>query len=128
MTAPAVPSARIPTLSQAEFDARFDAPGLNGTRCGCTHKVDTRTVIVLLAHARPWRVLEVGKALGHLTANLTRLTADDAEIYTINIQPGMSKTALGAAAQQVEIPGRTDWGRFAGHCRSRGRGKEFIRR
>ena len=65
--------------------------------------------------ARPRRVLEVGTALGHMTANVTRWTGEDVEIYTIDLVQGMAKAALGATAHQVEIPGRADWGRFANH-------------
>ena len=111
----AAASARILTMSRAEFDARFGTPSLGGALCGYTREADTRTVLTLLVHARPRRVLEVGTALGHMTANLTRWTGDDAEIYTIDIVQGMAKAAPGASAQQVEIPGRGDWGRFADH-------------
>ena len=109
------PSARILTKSRAEFDARFGTPEVHGALCGYTREGDTRTVLTLLVHARPRRVLEVGTALGHMTANLTRWTGEDTEIYTIDLVQGMAKAALGATAQQVEIPCRADWGRFANH-------------
>jgi predicted O-methyltransferase YrrM len=107
----AAPSAPIQTMSRAEFDARFGTPNVDGALCGYTLEVDTRTVLTLLVHARPRRVLEVGTALG----DLTRWTTDDAQVFTIDIVQGMARAAPGATAQQVDVPGRADWGRFADH-------------
>jgi hypothetical protein len=89
MTLLATSSARILTMSRAEFDAGFGKPNLAGGLCGYTREADTRTVLTLLVYARPWRVLEIGTALGHMTANLTRWTADDAEIHTIDMLQGI---------------------------------------
>jgi hypothetical protein len=72
-------------------------------------------VLTLLVHARPRRVLEVGTALGHMTANLTHWTPEDACIFTIDIVRGMARAAAGASEQQVEVPSRADLGRFADH-------------
>src|SRR5437660_1465193 len=103
MSSLATSSARILTMSRAELGTRFGTPNLAGALCGYTREVDTQTVLTLLVHARPRRVLEVGTALGHMTANLTRWTGDDAQIFTIDLVQGMAKAAVGATAQQVEI-------------------------
>ena len=72
-------------------------------------------VLTLLQHARPRAVLEIGTALGHMTANLTRWTGDDARIFTIDLVRGMSRATPGAVEQQGEVPDRADWSRFANH-------------
>ena len=90
-------------------------PDLYGALCGYTREDDTRAVLTLLVHARPRRVLEIGTALGHMTANLTRWTDEEARVFTIDLVRGMSRAAPGAAEQQVEVPGHADWGRFANH-------------
>ena len=74
---------------------------------------DTHAVLTVLAHARPRRVLEVGTALGHMTANLTEWTPDDAHVFTMGIVRGMA--AGGAPEQGYEAPDRADFGRLADH-------------
>ena len=91
-------------MSRAEFAARFGSPDLAGALCGYTREADTRTVLTLLVHARPRRVLEIGTALGHMTANLTRWTADDAEIFTMDIVQGMAMAAPGAEHSRSRFP------------------------
>jgi hypothetical protein len=109
------PATAIRSLSRAEFAARFGNPQIRGALCGYTREADTRAVLTLLIHARPRRVLEVGTALGHMTANLTCWTPEDACIFTIDIVQGMARAAPGASEQHGEIPGRVDLGRFADH-------------
>src|SRR5262249_26882803 len=92
--------------SRAEFASRFGSPDFANALCGYTREADTQAVLALLVHARPRRVLEVGTALGHMTANLTRWTLDDASIFTIDSVSGMTRAAAGAAEQQVEMPSR----------------------
>ena len=82
---------------------------------GYTREDDTRAVLTRLVHVRPRRVLEVGTALGHMTANLTRWTDEDARVFTIDLVRGMSRAAPGAVEQQGEVPEHADWGRFANH-------------
>ncbi len=106
---------RIGTMNRAEFAERFGCPDVCEALCGYTREDDTRAVLTLLVHARPRRVLEVGTALGHMTANLTRWTAGDAQVFTIDLVRGMSRAAPGAVEQQVEVPSHEDWGHFAYH-------------
>jgi len=56
-------------MSRAEFAGRFGSPDVTGALSGYTLEADTHAVLTLLAYARPRRVLEVGTALGHMTAN-----------------------------------------------------------
>src|SRR5262245_41807913 len=108
-------ASRMTRCSRAEFASRFGSPDVTNALCGYTREADTQAVLALLVHARPRRVLEVGTALGHMTANLTRWTLDDASIFTIDSVRGMTRAAAGAAEQQVEMPSRADLGHFADH-------------
>jgi len=102
-------------MSRAEFTGRFGSPDVTGALCGYTLEADTHAVRTLLGNARPRRVLEVGTALGHMTANFTRWTLDDTQIFSLGIVQGMETAGPGAREQQVEDPTRADLGRFANH-------------
>jgi len=106
---------RIVTMNRAEFAERFGCPDVRGELYGYTREDDTRVVLTVLVHVNPRRVLEVGTALGHMTANLTRWTGDDARVFTIGLIRGMSRAAPGAVDQQGEVPSHEDWGRFGNH-------------
>ena len=80
-----------------------------------TRELDTRVVLTLLVHANPRRVLEIGTAFGHMTANLCRWSGEDALVFTIDLVRGVSRTTPGAVEQEVEVPAHSDWGRFANH-------------
>ena len=108
-------STRIVTISRGEFFERFGNPNVVGAICGYTREDDTRAVLTLLSHARPRRVLEIGTGPGHMTANLTRWTPQDARVFTIDLVRGMPRVAPVAVEQQVEVPAHSDWGRFANH-------------
>ena len=106
-------STRFITMDQADFTSRFGGGDFAGALCSYTPQVDTRAVLMLLSHARPRRVLEVGTALGHMTANFTRWTVDDAQIFSMGIVRGMERSAPGAAEQEVDVPTPGDFARFA---------------
>jgi glycosyltransferase involved in cell wall biosynthesis len=101
------------TMGQADFVARFGAPNVSRALCGYTRAVDTHAVLTLLAHAWPRRVLEVGTALGHMTANLTEWTPDDAHVFSLGIVQGMPARA--APEQDNEAPSRAEYGKLADH-------------
>ena len=109
---PSSPS-RIVVMNQAEFARHFGNPDVSGAVCGYTPEADTHAVLRLLAHARPRRVLDVGTALGHMTANFSRWTIDDAQIFSLGLVRGMERTAPGAAEQMVDEPTRGQFARFA---------------
>jgi len=83
-------------ISRAELLARFGSPelDLHGALCGYAREDDTRAVLTLLCHAAPGRVLEIGTALGHLTANLTRWSPADARVFPIGLVHGMAAPRL----------------------------------
>jgi glycosyltransferase involved in cell wall biosynthesis len=110
---PPASTTQIVSMSRGDFVATFGAPDVNGAICGYTRQDDTRVVLTLLVHASPKRVLEIGTALGHMTANFTRWTSDDAQAFTIDLVRGMNRARPGALEQQVEVPGHAEWARFA---------------
>ena len=96
-------STRVVTMNQTELRSRFGGGDFGGALCGYTPEIDTHIVLTLLVQAKPRRVLEVGTALGHMTANLTRWTIDDAQIFSLGIIRGMERSAPGAAEQGVDV-------------------------
>jgi glycosyltransferase involved in cell wall biosynthesis len=88
---------------------------LSGALCGYTRENDTRAVLTLLCHAVPTRVLEIGTALGHMTANLTRWTPADSWVFTLGLVEGMPRAAAGAMEQRGDTPAQREWGRFANY-------------
>ena len=106
-------SSRVLSMRHAEFARCFGRFDFAGRVCGYTPEVDTHAVLTVLAHARPRRVLEIGTALGHMTANFSRWTLDDAQIFSLGTLQESQKTSPGAREQRVEEPGRDEFGRFA---------------
>ena len=106
-------AAVVLSMGRAEFAGRFGSPDVSRALCGYTRAADTHAVLTLLAHAQPRRVLEVGTAFGHMTANLTEWTPDDAHVFSLGIVQGM--VARGAAEQDIEAPSRAEFGRLADH-------------
>jgi glycosyltransferase involved in cell wall biosynthesis/tetratricopeptide (TPR) repeat protein len=104
---------RLETLSLEEFRARFGDFDTRRALCGYTPAADTHAVLTLLAALRPHRIVEVGTALGHMTANLTEWSPDDATIFTLGTVADLP--AGGRPEQHYEQPGRADFGRLAGH-------------
>ncbi len=105
----------ILTMSHPEFVSRFGSNAFTAAVCGYTREADTHAVLTILNYARPRRVLEIGTALGHMTANLTRWTLDDTQIFSLGIVQGMERSAPGAVEQQVDQPTRGQFAQFANH-------------
>jgi glycosyltransferase involved in cell wall biosynthesis/tetratricopeptide (TPR) repeat protein/predicted O-methyltransferase YrrM len=100
-------------LTLDAFHRRFGAPDTARAIHRFTPPIDTHVVLALLAHTRPRRVLEVGTAGGHMTANLTEWTPDDATVFSLGV---VSDLAIATMAQQrYEDPPRSEFGRFANH-------------
>ena len=109
---PARPAKR-PPLSLEEFHRRFGDPDTARAVHSFTPPADTHVVLALLAHGRHRRVLEIGTAGGHMTANLTEWTPDDAVVFTLG---AVADLPAGAPEQQRdEVPPRAEFGRFADH-------------
>jgi SAM-dependent methyltransferase len=101
----------LQTLGPAAFRARFGSADDSRALLGYTNAADTHVVLSLLAHARPKRILEVGTALGHMTANLTEFSGDDAVVFTLGTTTDLD--APTSAPQRYETPARHDFGRHA---------------
>ncbi len=111
------PQTHIAIMPHGEFAGRFGDRRFPEAVCGYTPASDTHAVLTLLEFARPRRVLEIGTALGHMTANFTRWTLDDAQIFSLGIVQGTVRSALGAPQQQVDVPTRGEFAQFADHFR-----------
>ena len=109
------PPTQLLTMPRSEFAGRFGSAAFTGAVCGYTREADTHAVLTLLNYARPRRVLEIGTAMGHMTANFTRWTLDDTQIFSLGIVQGMERSAPGAIEQQVDQPTRGQFGQFANH-------------
>ena len=113
MSTPPPPPTQLLTMPRSEFVGRFGSAAFTGAVCGYTREADTHAVLTLLNYARPRRVLEIGTAVGHMTANFTRWTLDDTQIFSLGIVQGMERSAPGAIEQQVDQPTRGQFGQFA---------------
>lgn len=60
------------------------------------------------------RILEVGTAAGHMTANLTAFSPPDAVVYSIGVVAEDTPNT-GAPGQQYEIPRRAEHARYLNH-------------
>jgi glycosyltransferase involved in cell wall biosynthesis len=106
-------SGRFQAMTLDEFHRRFDAPDTARAIHLFTPPGDTHIVLTLPAHARPRRVLEVGTAGGHMTANLTEWTPDDATVFSLGVVADLAVPTT--AQQRYEDPPRSEFGRFANH-------------
>ena len=113
MASAAASLTRVVTIGREKFLENIGNPDLSGALCGYTREHDTRAVLTLLCHAAPTRVLEIGTAFGHMTANLTRWTPRDGRIFSIGLVEGMARAAPGALKQQGDTPAQGQRGRFA---------------
>jgi glycosyltransferase involved in cell wall biosynthesis/Flp pilus assembly protein TadD/predicted O-methyltransferase YrrM len=103
----------LQTLSQDELERAFGKLDTSRALCGFTLAHDTHVVLTLLAHLQPKRILEIGTAAGHMTANLTEWSPKDATVFTIGITAEMQGACK--TPQQVEAPPREALGRFNNH-------------
>ena len=105
-------STRFITMDQADFTSRFGGGDFAGRVCSYTPQVDTRRAHAALPRETPARA--GGRhGVGHMTANFTRWTVDDAQIFSMGIVRGMERSAPGAAEQEVDVPTPGDFARFA---------------
>lgn len=105
---------QVVTLSPSDFGTRFGTLDTSQAICGFTSARDTHVVLTLLAHLRPIRILEVGTAAGHMTANLSAWSPPDALVFSLGIV-AETRSVSGAAEQQSEIPTRAEFARHANH-------------
>jgi glycosyltransferase involved in cell wall biosynthesis/Flp pilus assembly protein TadD len=114
-SAPLRPNLRV--ISHEEFRRRFGGLDTARALCSWTNPADTNVVLTLLAQARPRRVLEVGTALGHMTANLAEW-APNAAVYSVGT---VAEEQPGSGPQAPETPPRAAFGRLAGRFGGGGR-------
>lgn len=105
---------RVVTLSPEALAARFGTPDTSAALCGYTPPADTHVVLALVAHLRPRRLLEVGTAAGHMTANLTAWAPPDAAVITLGVVAEDGPRS-GAGAQQSEVPPCAAFARHVNH-------------
>jgi glycosyltransferase involved in cell wall biosynthesis/predicted Zn-dependent protease/predicted O-methyltransferase YrrM len=103
----------LKTITRAELEQTFGQLDTSRALCGFTLAHDTHVVLTLLAHLQPKRVLEIGTAAGHMTANLTEWSPEDATVFTIGITSDMQGACK--PPQQVEAPPREALGHFNNH-------------
>jgi glycosyltransferase involved in cell wall biosynthesis/tetratricopeptide (TPR) repeat protein len=102
----------VTTISLEEFRRRFGLVDTRRALSGFTPALDTNLVLTLLAHSRAKNVLEIGTAAGHMTANLTEWSDDDARIFTVGIVADLHQAP---GPQAPEVPSRAAFGASAGH-------------
>jgi glycosyltransferase involved in cell wall biosynthesis/tetratricopeptide (TPR) repeat protein len=110
---PAASSSRFHSLSPDAFTTRFGRLDTARALCSYTPPQDTHAVLTLLAHTQARRILEIGTAFGHMTANLSEWSPDDAVVYSLGTTRDMGIT--GPADQQVEAPDAVTFGAKSGH-------------
>jgi len=80
---------------------------------GFTKPVDTQAVLTLPQHAQAQRILEIGTAAGHMTANLSEWSPADAQVFSLGVINDLGIPT--SAAQRADDPPRAHFGRFANH-------------
>jgi predicted O-methyltransferase YrrM len=95
----------------AEFERVFGNVDTTEAAYGFTLEADTRAVLTLLVHCRAKRILEIGTAGGHMTANFTRWSDEDAVVYTMGIVADLGAST--AESQRYELPPRSEFGKHA---------------
>jgi GT2 family glycosyltransferase/glycosyltransferase involved in cell wall biosynthesis/tetratricopeptide (TPR) repeat protein len=123
--APALEPFRVVRLSAADFAARFGSPDTRRALSAFTPPADTHAVLALLAWAGGRRVLEIGTAAGHMTANLTEWSPADATVFSVGATEGLAP-AGGAAGQAPELPPPGAFGRHADHFGKAGKVRLFA--
>jgi glycosyltransferase involved in cell wall biosynthesis/tetratricopeptide (TPR) repeat protein/predicted O-methyltransferase YrrM len=103
--------AAVRALPRADFHQRFGNPDTARAVHAFTPPQDTHVVLTLLAQARPRRILEVGTAAGHMTANLTEWSPPDAVIFSLGTVADLHPAS---GPQAPENPPRAAFGRYAG--------------
>jgi tetratricopeptide (TPR) repeat protein len=110
---PSRPHSCILTLTPSEFAQHFGQLDTSQAIHGFTPPPDTHVVLTLLAHSQARRILEIGTAAGHMTANRTHWSPADAVVYSLGITDDLQVPTT--AAQRPEDPPRAHFGRFANH-------------
>lgn len=108
------PRPRLQDMSAEAFATRFGQANTAMALIGFTPAIDTQAILTLLAHARPRRVLEIGTANGHMTANLTAFTSPETVVYSLGIV-AEDNPHSGTPQQNYEVPRRDEFAKFVNH-------------
>jgi hypothetical protein len=103
----------VPSISSDDFRKRYGVVDDGRAIHGFTRVRDTQVVLALLVHHRPRRILEIGTAAGHMTANLSEWSADDAQVFSIGVIAGRADSA--PVEQRPEDPPEAGFGKQANH-------------
>ncbi len=76
-------------LSPEEFERFFSTVDTSAAIYGFTLEADTHAILMLLVHCQAKRILEIGTAAGHMTANFTQWSPDDAVVFSMGIVDDM---------------------------------------
>lgn len=102
------------TIGLEDLHRRFGALDTSRALIGFTNALDTHVILALLSSTRPCkRILEIGTAAGHMTANFTEWTDADATAFTLGITADLHASA--APGQRYEDPPREALGRMSNH-------------
>ncbi len=100
-------------LTPEAFFSSFPRQDFQRALCGFTRRADTEVVLALLVHARPQRILEIGTAAGHMTANLTEWSPESAQVFSLGVVADLGIPT--SQVQRHQDPPRSEFGRFANH-------------
>ncbi|MBI5155801.1 ATP-binding cassette domain-containing protein [Candidatus Peregrinibacteria bacterium] len=104
-------AAAFEVVSVPDFHRTYGMFNFSEAIHGLTPANDTQVILTLLMHTRPQRILEIGTATGHMTANLTQWSRDDAHIFTIGAVDDLGIPTT--ESQRYEDPSRGEFGRHA---------------
>jgi glycosyltransferase involved in cell wall biosynthesis/tetratricopeptide (TPR) repeat protein/predicted O-methyltransferase YrrM len=100
------------TISPEDFRRRFGTLDTRRAIGVFTGPVDTGIVLTLLVQSHAKRILEIGTAAGHMTANLTEWANEDALIYSLGTVADLYPAS---GPQASENPPRASFGCHANH-------------
>ncbi len=103
---------KLRMIDREEFHRAYGRLDTRRAICGFTRPDDTNIILTLLANRRPQRVLEIGTAAGHMTANFSEWSPDNAVVFSLGTVVGIP---AGTANQAYENPDRTHFGAEADH-------------
>jgi SAM-dependent methyltransferase len=107
------PAREIKPISPEQFREQFGLLDTSSALHWLTVPADTQVVLSLLHFARPDRILEIGTAAGHMTANFTNWSGDQARVYSLGITATMRSSS--GPYQNHEDPPEDLFGKHAGH-------------
>src|SRR5437016_5265344 len=103
---------KLHTIDRDEFHCTYGRLDTRRAIYGFTLQDDTNVILTLLAHEKPERILEIGTAAGHMTANFSEWSPENAVVFSLGTVIGIP---AGRAEQAYENPDREHFGAQAGH-------------